>query len=270
MGRQKLIKVGASVFAVAFVLAGLWMVFRDSGFVRVHKATVTGLTGPRADRIRAAALSQTTMDVDENALIEAGSGQPPIAGIDVSTSFPDQMKIHVRLFKPVAAVSSGAGSPVAVSADGTVLRGVSTNGLPRVEGIAGAGSVRTAGAGEVIKVLAGAPAELLARITKASFDRKRGVVVVMRNGPRVYFGSVSEVEAKWAALSRVLADPASSGASYIDVTVPRRPAVGGVQGGVVGGVDPADPNQPIGADNGGGSPDQATTDTSQADPSNTQ
>ena len=258
VNRGKVVKyLFGSVVAVV-VLGGLWLVFRDSGFVAVHKATVIGVGGARSDRIRAAALSQTTLNVDEQALKDAGAGQPPISAIEVSTSFPDAMTIRVQLYKPVAAVSNGGARAVAVSADGTILRGVSTSGLPTVDGIAGAGSVRTAGASEAIQVLAPAPQALLPRIAKAYVDSKRGVVVVMRSGPKIYFGAPSDAAAKWAAAARVLADSATAGASYIDVTVPRRPAVGGVQGGVQGGVDPADPNQPIGQGS-----DPNTTDQTQ-------
>ena len=85
----------------------------------------------------------------------------------------------------------------------------------------------------------------------------------MDNGTKIYFGDADLAGRKWAAASTVLADPKAAGADYVDVRVPRRPVVGGVEGGVTGGVDPADPNQTLGADNGGASPDSNgdTTDS---------
>lgn len=264
MSGARWVKALAAAVLVAVLLGGLWLAFRDSGFVRVHRATVTGVTGARAERIRAAALSQTTLNPDRGALMEAGAGQPPIRTITVETAFPDTMTVHVSLFQPVAAVTNGGAPAIAVAGDGTILRGVSTEGLPTVDGIAGAGTVRTSDAAQVIKVLAGAPPALLARCARGFVDPGRGVVVAMRNGPKVYFGSSQLADRKWEALARVLADPGSAGASYVDVTVPRRPAVGGVAGGVIGGVDPADPNQPVGQPTDSGSQDQGQGDQSAA------
>jgi hypothetical protein len=42
----------------------------------------------------------------------------------------------------------------------------------------------------------------------------------------VYFGDASRPHAKWLSLARVLADPSSAGASYVDVRLPERPAAG--------------------------------------------
>ncbi len=48
----------------------------------------------------------------------------------------------------------------------------------------------------------------------------------MRNGLLVYFGDDRRPHAKWLSLARVLADPSSAGASYVDVRLPERPAAG--------------------------------------------
>ena len=42
------------------------------------------------------------------------------------------------------------------------------------------------------------------------------------------FGGASDVGAKWVAAARVLADQDAQGATYVDVRVPARPAVGGL------------------------------------------
>jgi hypothetical protein len=51
----------------------------------------------------------------------------------------------------------------------------------------------------------------------------------LRNGPVLYFGSVTRLTAKWAAIARVLADSDSSGATYLDATIPERVAAGGLE-----------------------------------------
>ncbi len=48
----------------------------------------------------------------------------------------------------------------------------------------------------------------------------------MRSGLLAYFGDATRPHAKWLSLARVLADPSSAGASYIDVRLPERPAAG--------------------------------------------
>jgi hypothetical protein len=58
----------------------------------------------------------------------------------------------------------------------------------------------------------------------------RGLTATMRGGLLVYFGDDSQPMAKWLSLARVLADPTSTGASYVDVRVPARPAAGFPEG----------------------------------------
>lgn len=256
------IVVGA---VVASVVAGLWLVVRDSGFFRVTKVEISGLGGARADRLRAAALDQTSLNVDEQALREAAGGQPPVASLKAEGRFPDGIRIKVRLYDPAAAVTNGASPAVAVAGDGTVLRGVSAAGLPQVSGIAGAGKVRSPAALEAIKVLAAAPRALRSRIERADFDRDRGITVIVRSGPKIHFGSSGEAAAKWAAAARVLADPAAAGATYIDVSVPRRPAIGGLPGGVQAGIDSADPNQQLAPDGSTGAAADAGSQAQGAD-----
>ena len=76
------------------------------------------------------------------------------------------------------------------------------------------------------------------------FTGPDGLTVGLRNGALIYFGDTARPHAKWIAAARVLADPGSSGASYVDVRVPDRPAAGGIAGanaaqsGQVSAIDP--------------------------------
>jgi len=78
----------------------------------------------------------------------------------------------------------------------------------------------------VVRLLAAAPYQLLAKVSQASDGGAHGLEAQLRNGPKVYFGSQDDLAAKWAAAAAVLADSGSSGADYIDVTVASRPAAG--------------------------------------------
>jgi cell division protein FtsQ len=50
--------------------------------------------------------------------------------------------------------------------------------------------------------------------------------ITLRNGPLLEFGDDARARAKWIAAARVLGDPRSAGASYLDVRVPERPVAG--------------------------------------------
>ena len=70
-----------------------------------------------------------------------------------------------------------------------------------------------------LTVLGAAPAPL-ARLVERVFTGPKGLTVAMRNGLLVYFGDATRPHAKWLSLARVLADPSSAGASYVDVRLP--------------------------------------------------
>ena len=76
-----------------------------------------------------------------------------------------------------------------------------------------------------LAVLGAVPAPL-ARVLVRVFTGPKGLTVAMRNGLLAYFGDASRPHAKWLSLARVLADPSSAGASYVDVRLPERPAAG--------------------------------------------
>jgi len=61
----------------------------------------------------------------------------------------------------------------------------------------------------------------------------------MPAGPQLFFGTSQRPVAKWMAAARVLAEPSSAGAVYLDVRVPERVAAGGL------GVRPAVEADPL-------------------------
>jgi cell division septal protein FtsQ len=268
----------AVVLALVFAAGGIYFLLRESGVTRIRKVEIIGLTGEQAQRLRVAALKQSTLGVDEGALRSAIGNHPPIRSLRVSTSFPDEATLTVSLFEPVAAVGSTGSNAIAVAADGTVLQGVPTGSLPKIDGVTLNGRVQSKQTARLVAVAASAPRSFRVRMASLVDSPGHGIVVTLNRGPLVYLGDASDLSAKWTSLAAVLSDPASIGASYVDVRVPRRPAFGGVQGGVQGGVDPADPNQSLtdggagaatdstgSTDGGGTSP--GTTSTDSTDPS---
>lgn len=245
-------KIVAGVLVGACALAGGWFWLRDASVVQVRDVFVTGLTSSEEPQIREAlknaALDMTTLHVREDQLQAAVAQYPSVAGLAVDAKFPHKLSIEVRERAPVAAIESGRGTRVAASGDGRMLRGMKASGLPTLRvGSAPAGERvtdrRTLGA---LGVAGGAPPELRGRIARL-WSGERGLTLDLRNGPDLVFGSGSDAHRKWAAALRVLADPSSQGATYLDLRVPERVAAGGL--GPVEpeptAVPPTDPQPPV-------------------------
>ncbi len=244
-------KILAGVVVAACTLVGGWFWLRDSSVVQVRDVFVTGLTSAEEPQIREAlknaALDMTTMHVREDQLRAAVAEYPSIAGLSTDAKFPHKLSIVVRERAPVAAIESGGGK-VAASGDGRVLRGMKFSALPTLE-------VKSPPAGErvtdrrtlgALRVAGGAPPELRHRIARL-WSGERGLTVDLRNGPDLVFGSGSDAPRKWLAAVRVLADPSSAGATYLDLRVPERVAAGGL-GPVEADPDPvtqSDPQAPL-------------------------
>ena len=210
-----------------------WAWYRSSSFVKVEHVTVTGLAGPNVPQIRRAltrsALRMTTLHMQISQLQTAVEQYPYISSLQVTSHGAHTVVIHVEEQVPVALVEIG-GTAELIDADGRLLRGTTvTHGpLPTValktppEG----GSLTAAGPRAVIAVLAAAPYSLLPHIANATSTSAHGVVLQLRRGPQLYFGTATQLRQKWNATVGVLQDHDSAGASYIDVTDPRLPAAG--------------------------------------------
>jgi hypothetical protein len=118
---------------------------------------------------------------------------------------------------------------VAVAADGLVLPGAKVKDrLPElpIDELPTSGSLSGEPLTEALAVGA-APAPLLPLIATASLSNDYGVVLTMRGGIELRFGTGDGADQKWAAVAAILADRHLTSLSYIDVRVPDRPAVGG-------------------------------------------
>ncbi len=222
------------LLVVAALITGAFFWVRQSSLVAVQRVTVTGVSGPDATAIRQSLVQtaerMTTMDIDIRRLRAAVSEYSVVRSLRVSTHLPHSATIAVFEQVPVGVLDG-----TTVSAHGTLLPGVSTSAqpLPTITAASGSGSATGARANTVtgtaradVYLLGAAPYPIIAKLATAGWKPGRGLAVTLRNGPVVYFGDDTQLAEKWRSVIRVLADPSSAGASYIDVTDPTRPAAG--------------------------------------------
>jgi cell division protein FtsQ len=235
----------ALTVACIVLAAGYHFWLRDSSLVAVERVQVTGLTSSDAARIRAALTSagrgMTTLHVDHSALERAVAGYPVVRRLVVQPDFPHGLRVQVIEYQP-AAIAVGAGGRVPVAGDGTILRGVKVEGsLPTVgvDGALGTDFLLDRTALGAAAVAGGAPAVLRSRIADVERRADEGYVAELRDGPELIFGPATRLREKWAAAARVLADLEARGASYVDLRIPGRPAVGGLAATTLTPVAPA-------------------------------
>jgi cell division protein FtsQ len=218
---------------VALIVVG-YLTLRDSRFVAVEKVTITGLTGPDAERLRPlltdAAKDMTTLHVREDQLRTVVEPYAVVKGISFRTDFPHGLRIEVREHVPVAVIAAG-NERTPVAADGTLLPGAEPGELPAIGVRVPPGGERLTDrrAMQAVVVLGAAPAPLRARVTGVTFSNSDGLVLDLADGPDLRFGAAARASAKWAAAAAVMADPSSRGAAYLDLRYPERPAAGGLE-----------------------------------------
>jgi cell division protein FtsQ len=242
ISRHRRLRIALLVLLIALpLLAGGWLLLRKSSFVAVEHVRVSGVQGPQAQAIETAltgaASHMSTLDLHPAALRAAVASFPVVRSIRAIPSFPHGLRLDVVEQLPVAAVTVG-GEQTAVAADGVVLGSALLSGsLPTLSESASEAPVgqhlRDATLRGALTVLGDAPAPL-AREVKRAYMSSEGLTLQMQNGLLVYFGDASLPHAKWLSLARVLADPSSAGAAYVDERLPERPAAGFADGVVPG------------------------------------
>ena len=229
--RRRAVVIGLLAVA-ALALYMLW--FRNSSLVAVKTVRIEGTgTEPiekRLDKaLRKTGLEMTTLHVREAALADAARPFPLVEAVSADPSFPSTLTIKVTERRPVALIGDGSDA-VAVAGDGTILRGVAAEHLhlprlplsspPKRERLDGSMLVQA-------EVLGAAPGALLRQV-EDSFSADAGAGVTLNGGVQLIFGDATHAGPKWRAAAAVLSDPELGPLDYVDLTVPGRPAVGGV------------------------------------------
>lgn len=157
-----------------------------------------------------------------------------VESISVARDWPRGLAIRVVEASPVAAAASREGA-VLVSEQGRVLGPVTDNagvGWLRLAGTPPpvGESLPDAGTRAALEFVAAAGPEVGRRVRALGVDRSGSLVGRLTHGPELRLGAAERLAAKARALGLVLAAlPADEqeAASYIDLTVPENPAVGG-------------------------------------------
>jgi cell division protein FtsQ len=226
-------RVVLALAALGLLLGGGWMWLRDSSLAEVRQVSVTGSSSSEEGRIRAAlesaARDMTTLHVREEALRSAVQPFSSVADLRVHSDFPHKLHLEVIEHIPVAALEVGD-RRLAAAGSGLVLRGVvADEDLPviRMDAPPAGDRVDNANTLTALRISAAAPVELRRRIDRL-WTGPKGMMLALVDGPDLIFGDASDSRRKWLAAARVLADPSSAGATYLDVRIPERVAAGGL------------------------------------------
>lgn len=227
-----MILVAFLMVAGVAVFAGYQYWLRDSPLVEIRNLTIEGVSshteegGQITDAIDLAASEMTTLHLKPEVLDEELSRFPRVQSATIDGSFPGSATVTVALRSDGSVFDTGA-DELLIATDGTVLgtAGAGTETLPRIEaGDPPAGSMVEGRTLTQALVLGAVPSELRS-FTETSDFGEDGVEVTMSNGMVLLFGDASNSDQKWKAAASVIADPEVPATSYVDLSVPRRPAV---------------------------------------------
>lgn len=231
---RRVLRAGFGLITVLALAGTGWMWLRDSSLVAVSDVRITGVTSSEGEQVRAAletaALEMTTLHPRPDVLRDATRTYTSVAGLRVQTDFPHGMTVHVVERRPVAALAADGEQRIPVTDDGVVMRGVSAErDLPSLVLKQPAVGPRLTDrrALRALRIAGAAPDELLRRSDELSVNAK-GVMISLKNGPELVFGSAADARVKWIAAARVLAETSAAGATYLDLRIPGRVAAGGL------------------------------------------
>lgn len=231
-GPGKGAKIAAGIVAA---IAFLWVIAIFTPIAHPRDLQVTGATGGSAGEIRTAiedaARGQSTFRVSKDDLMAAVASYPEVAEIKVDAQPPFRLDLTVVMRPPVGRAQIG-GRVFTVAGDGTVLQRADEAAVPKLDHSLGSLLLRDGhlvGDGGALRVLGAAPEQLLDLI-RVLRRGEAGLEIELQRGPRLIFGNADNAASKWAAATAVLAEGSAVRATYVDVRVPGRPAVGGLGG----------------------------------------
>ncbi len=219
-------------FGLVAAAVGAYVIARETSIFALQRIEVDGAPPALATQIRTALepLEGGSLDsFSSSAANRRLADLPQIARVSYDRDFPHTLKVTVTVEQPVA-VLRRASEAWLVSAGGRVLEALRPGTyppLPRIwlaaeTDVAVGAPVETGDAVVVAAALRGA--HLPAHVLSVQDVGGGQVVLQLAGGRQVRLGDLSNLAVKLAVAAAIL--PRSSGASYIDVSVPRRAVAG--------------------------------------------
>jgi cell division protein FtsQ len=210
--------------AVAAVVLGAvagWVVF-FSPLLTVDDVEVEGvqvLDPAEIRRVAAVPVGEPLARVPVGAIEARVQALVPVKVVDVTRSWPDQVRIAVVEREAVAVVER-EGVLRGVDEEGVLFRRFASrpDGLPVVRVSA---STRTEALVEAVGVVTALPTELVARVDHLTVESVDSISLRLGNGRMVFWGSAQNSATKAEVLAVLLRQKAS----VYDVSVPGRPTI---------------------------------------------
>lgn len=205
---------------IVLVGLGVWLLWFSS-VLTAKNVTVTGTGYLSADDIRQAASISSTeqlVSLDVGAVRNRVAALAPVQSVAVRRVWPDRVRIDVDERDPVAVVDI-AGEIRGIDAEGVVFRTYPTKprNLPLVQ--AGSGT-RNEAISESAQVISSMPATLSRRIDHVEVETVDQILLVLRDGRTVTWGSAEQSAEKARVLEALLKQEP---AQQYDVSVPGLP-----------------------------------------------
>lgn len=226
-GRRRRWRLVALALVVALVVgAGAWLVLA-SPYLLAEQARVEGADEVGVARVTRAAdvpVGTPLARVDLDAVRQRVEAIAAVESADVSRSWPHTVRVRVTPRTPVATVAGGQapdGEVAVLDADGTTFATAPAraSGLPQVRLADG---VDAEGVTEAARVVSALPADLGDRVATVDVASVDEVVLGLRGGRTVQWGSAEQSATKAEVLGVLLAQ-VPRGVSEVDVSVPGRP-----------------------------------------------
>jgi cell division protein FtsQ len=223
--RRSWLRVGAVVLAVVLVTVAVWVVWFSS-LLTAREVRVLGAVDVSVDAVRqAAAVTPGTplARIDVDGIVERVGAIPEVGAVEVRRGWPDVLVLVVTERTPVV-IAKASGTPGYVYVDAGGARfgavGVRPRQLPLMRAY---GDDARASALAVVTSL---PPDIERRVTDVTARTRDDVVLTLRSGAQVRWGSAERAERKAEVLRALL--PVR--AEVYDVSAPDLPTTTGTPG----------------------------------------
>lgn len=208
---------------LALVVTGVWLLWFSS-VLEARDVEVTGngtLSAARVEKAARAPLGEPLVGVDLDAIEQRVEAIASVRSASVSRSWPHTIQIDVVERVPVAVVSRGVGLQ-AVDEDGYLFGSYATEpkDLPVIRT---APDVRREALAEAAAVIGSLRADIAAKVRHVDVQTIDQIVLRLKDGRRVVWGSADDSEQKAQVLAGLLRATAGAKPAEIDVSVPSRP-----------------------------------------------